>query len=54
MAQADKGPYGKEAAQLAAELRAYRLRRWGKTDLEVAIEGATSVGVKELLKRSEK
>lgn len=52
MSEAAHGlPAGKEAAELADEFRAYRMRRWGRTQFEADIADATSISVDELRKR---
>lgn len=40
--------HGAAAALLAAEFRAYRQKRWGKTRHEVNLENCTTVSIDEL------
>ena len=49
MADCDKGENGQEAAQLAKEIRAYRLKRWGHTRLEREMESAERVPLTDIL-----
>jgi len=49
MAHCDGGEEGKKAAQLAKEIRAYRLKRWGRTALESDLDGAYSIDIKDIL-----
>jgi hypothetical protein len=50
-ADADKGPDGEEAKALAGEFNKLRMKRWGKTKLERALEDATPVDIHEILAR---
>lgn len=40
MAECDNSDYGKEQRRLADAMRAYRIKRWGKTALEADMESA--------------
>ncbi len=44
-------PAAVKARAFLKELRAYRLKRWGKTALEVELENTKSVPVSEIVKR---
>ena len=50
MASGDHGENGMRAKQLATELRAYRIKRWGLTALEKAMEGSVNIKLTDLLK----
>lgn len=45
MAECDNGEEGRKAASLAKEFRAYRMKHWGPTSFEVALENAPLVEV---------
>ena len=48
---AEDDPAGIEARNLAQQIAAYRLKRWGKTKLESVMETMVNVPVQEFLKR---
>ena len=51
MAECDKGEEGEKARALAKEFRAYRMKYWGRTSFECAIEKAGTVTLDELRAR---
>lgn len=50
MAGADQGEAGAKALQLARELHAYRVKRWGRTAFEAMMDNTKSVDVKDIFK----
>lgn len=46
-------PEYKAAKEFAKRVRAYRLKRWGKSKSEATFDGAKGVSIFELLKRAE-
>lgn len=46
-----KGEFAQKMLDRANQMRDYRIKRWGKTTHEIAIENAKSVNVEELIKR---
>ena len=45
-----KGPAAKKAKLLADQLQKYRLKRWGKTQLESLMAKAKEVSVRDVIK----
>lgn len=47
-------PEHEQAKAEAAQLREYRKKRWGKTQMEVAVEGTKSVGLYPMIEEERK
>ena len=44
--------YGRECTELADAMHAYRMKRWGRTGIEAATEGAKLVDIRDLPKEN--